>query len=85
LREHSIDSTHTVSTSLVVFSVQLFTHPTQVLRDTIREVVGDTTFQEAYDRTNRVINITVTPQDGNDWPRCVVGYVRVCVSVGVGG
>jgi TAG lipase/steryl ester hydrolase/phospholipase A2/LPA acyltransferase len=41
--------------------------------DRIREVIqhnhGDYTFQEAYDRTGRILNITVTPQENSDYPR----------------
>merc|ERR1712232_66271 len=49
-----------------------------VLKETLYLVSGDMTFQEAYDRTGRVINITVTPQtkgqDGRDFPQ-LLNYI----------
>ncbi|GBG25581.1 Patatin-like phospholipase domain-containing protein AN0408 [Hondaea fermentalgiana] len=36
-----------------------------VLKTAIRNIVGDMTFQEAFDRTGRIVNITVTPHGGD--------------------
>ena len=36
-----------------------------ILKQAIRNLIGDMTFQEAYDRTGRIINITATPH-GSD-------------------
>lgn len=41
---------------------------TNVLRDALRNNMGDYTFREAYDRTGRIINITVTPSKASDYP-----------------
>lgn len=35
---------------------------TEVLKKCIRDIVGDLTFQEAFEKTGRIINISVTPQ-----------------------
>lgn len=37
-----------------------------VLIRTLRENIGDLTFQEAYDRVGRIINISVTPSDNSE-------------------
>lgn len=39
-----------------------------VLRDALRTNMGDYTFREAYDRTGRIVNITVTPTKSDDYP-----------------
>lgn len=39
-----------------------------ILRDALRNLMGDYTFREAYDRTGRIINITVTPMKTEDYP-----------------
>ncbi|KAJ0394490.1 hypothetical protein P43SY_009535 [Pythium insidiosum] len=39
-----------------------------VLRDGLRRHIGNYTFREAYDRTGRIINITVTPLKTDDYP-----------------
>ncbi|TMW64494.1 hypothetical protein Poli38472_011374 [Pythium oligandrum] len=39
-----------------------------VLREALRRYIGDYTFREAYDRTGRIINITVTPLKTDDYP-----------------
>ncbi|KAF1335984.1 Patatin-like phospholipase, partial [Globisporangium splendens] len=41
---------------------------TNILRDALRNNMGDYTFREAYDRTGRIINITVTPLKTDDYP-----------------
>lgn len=35
----------------------------EVLKDACRLNIGDITFQEAYDRTRRILNITINPPD----------------------
>ncbi|CAH0475274.1 unnamed protein product [Peronospora belbahrii] len=42
---------------------------TKTLRDCLRGVMGDYTFREAYDRTGRIINVTVTPLSADDYPQ----------------
>lgn len=39
-----------------------------VLRDALRKNIGEYTFREAYDRTGRIINMTVTPTKSDDYP-----------------
>lgn len=41
---------------------------TDTLRRALRNLMGDYTFREAYDRTGRIINITVTPMKTEDYP-----------------
>ncbi|MBF0350011.1 MAG: DUF3336 domain-containing protein [SAR324 cluster bacterium] len=41
----------------------------QLLWDTIRQFVGEKTFEEAYDKTGRSINITISPEKENQIPR----------------
>jgi len=40
-----------------------------VLRDCVRDNIGDITFLEAYTKTGRILNITVTGSDANTMPR----------------
>jgi len=42
---------------------------TQHLRNNLRINIGNFTFQEAFDRTGRIINIIVTPTNSSDPPR----------------
>ncbi|KAI9912473.1 hypothetical protein PsorP6_006140 [Peronosclerospora sorghi] len=42
---------------------------TKTLQDCLRSAMGDYTFREAYDRTGRIINITVTPLNADDYPQ----------------
>tara|TARA_R110002072_G_scaffold154_4_gene1065 strand:+ start:11885 stop:13351 length:1467 start_codon:yes stop_codon:yes gene_type:complete len=46
----------------------------QQLRDYIRSYVGEYTFQEAYERTGRSINITVSPVQAHQKERLLCGY-----------
>ncbi|KAH9101798.1 hypothetical protein LEN26_013873 [Aphanomyces euteiches] len=39
------------------------------LKQNLRNNMGDYTFREAYDRTGRIINITVTPSQTTDYPQ----------------
>jgi len=39
----------------------------RVLQDALKHNIGDVTFQEAYERTGRIINITISP--GNTWEK----------------
>ena len=50
-------------------SQDLFMHDTEYFRECLRTNVGDFTFQEAFDRTGRILNIVVTPQNSTDPPR----------------
>lgn len=47
----------------------LLEHDTEHFRNCCRANVGSFTFQEAFDRTGRILNITVTPQNPSDPPR----------------
>ncbi|TDH72697.1 uncharacterized protein CCR75_006043 [Bremia lactucae] len=42
---------------------------TKTLRDCLRGAMGDYTFREAYDRTGRIVNVTVTPMNADDYPQ----------------
>ena len=47
----------------------LLMQDTEYFRECVRINVGDFTFQEAFDRTGRILNITVTPKNSSDPPR----------------
>jgi len=47
----------------------VFNHDTEHFRECLRQNVGNFTFQEAFDRTGRILNITVTPKNSSDPPR----------------
>lgn len=61
----------------VIFDLFTFkTRPAELLmndsehfRECLRKDIGDFTFQEAFDRTGRILNITVTPKNSSDPPR----------------
>jgi predicted acylesterase/phospholipase RssA len=48
---------------------ELLMSDTEHFRECLRVNVGDFTFQEAFDRTGRILNITVTPNNASDPPR----------------
>jgi TAG lipase/steryl ester hydrolase/phospholipase A2/LPA acyltransferase len=48
---------------------ELLMSDTEHFRECLRINVGDFTFQEAFDRTGRILNITVTPNNASDPPR----------------
>lgn len=50
-------------------SQDLLMHDTEYFRECLRTNVGDFTFQEAFDRTGRILNIVVTPSNSTDPPR----------------
>lgn len=50
-------------------SQDLLMHDTEYFRECLRTNVGDFTFQEAFDRTGRILNIVVTPKNVTDPPR----------------
>jgi len=63
-------------TSILYDILTLKTRPQEILmsdtehfRECLRVNVGDFTFQEAFDRTGRILNITVTPNNASDPPR----------------
>jgi len=45
-----------------------------VLKDLVRRVVGDITFMDAYEKTGRVMNITVMPATTHGLPR-ILNYL----------
>lgn len=48
---------------------KILNHDTRHLETCLRANIGDFTFQEAFDRTGRILNITVSPQSRTDPPR----------------
>lgn len=50
-------------------SQDLLMHDTEYFRECLRTNVGNFTFQEAFDRTGRILNIVVTPKNSTDPPR----------------
>lgn len=48
---------------------ELLMSDTEHFRNCVRLNVGDFTFQEAFDRTGRILNITVTPNNASDPPK----------------
>lgn len=60
---------------------RLYKLDTEHLKEVVRENVGDYTFQEAFDRTGRIINIMVAPTNKYDPPK-LLNYLtapHVCV------
>lgn len=56
-------------------------HDHTFLASKLRHLLGDTTFQEAYERTGRVLNISVCPADTNE-PSRLLNYLtapHVCI------
>lgn len=47
----------------------MLNHDTEFLRKCLRTNIGNFTFQEAFDRTGRILNIIVTPNNNSDPPR----------------
>jgi TAG lipase / steryl ester hydrolase / phospholipase A2 / LPA acyltransferase len=47
----------------------MLNHDTEHFRECLKSNIGDFTFQEAFDRTGRILNITVTPTNSSDPPR----------------
>jgi len=47
----------------------VFKNDTEHFRECVRNCVGNFTFQEAFDRTGRILNIVVTPNNASDPPR----------------
>jgi TAG lipase/steryl ester hydrolase/phospholipase A2/LPA acyltransferase len=47
----------------------IFKNDTAHFRECVRVCVGNFTFQEAFDRTGRILNIVVTPNNATDPPR----------------
>jgi predicted acylesterase/phospholipase RssA len=47
----------------------VFKSDTEYFRECVRANVGNFTFQEAFDRTGRILNIVVTPKNNSDPPR----------------
>lgn len=50
-------------------ATDMFKNDTDHFRECVRANVGNFTFQEAFDRTGRILNIVVTPQNRSDPPR----------------
>lgn len=48
---------------------ELLLSDTEHFRECLRTNIGNFTFQEAFDRTGRILNITVTPNNSSDPPR----------------
>ena len=64
-----------------MFDGKLINVDSQHFRRKIRELIGTSTFQEAFDKTSKIINITVAPLNDYDSPR-LLNYLtapHVCV------
>eukprot|EP00730_Choanoeca_flexa_P017154 TRINITY_DN8220_c0_g1_i1.p1 TRINITY_DN8220_c0_g1~~TRINITY_DN8220_c0_g1_i1.p1 ORF type:complete len:577 (+),score=100.56 TRINITY_DN8220_c0_g1_i1:2-1732(+) len=65
----------------------------EVLKEACRKNIGDITFQEAYNRTRRILNITINPPDATEAPRLlnyltapnVVVWSAACASCALSG
>lgn len=65
----------------VIFDKKVLNLDTEAFKNEVMNVVGTMTFQEAFDRTGRIINITVAPLNNYDPPR-LLNYLtapHVCV------
>lgn len=65
----------------IIFDGKIFNLDTEHFRRAVIDTVGSHTFQEAFDRTGRIINITVAPRNNYDPPR-LLNYLtapHVCV------
>lgn len=65
----------------LIFDGKIFNLDTEHFRRAVIDTVGSYTFQEAFDRTGRIINITVAPRNNYDPPR-LLNYLtapHVCV------
>lgn len=54
----------------------VFKNDTTHFRECVRQNCGNFTFQEAFDRTGRILNIVVTPKNSSDPPR-LLNYLTV--------
>jgi predicted acylesterase/phospholipase RssA len=70
--ESCIDA-NTSRSPLTLFSISIYgvgaLFDAQVLRAALKENIGDVTFQEAYNRTRRILNITVSTSANFEMPR----------------
>ncbi|KAG0248541.1 hypothetical protein BG011_010168 [Mortierella polycephala] len=66
---HSVEEKGDVLARLVHFLKNGALFDSQVLKTALRENIGDVTFQEAYNRTRRILNITVSTSAAFDMPR----------------
>jgi len=55
--------------SIFVYNENILKMDTEYFRSVLRHNIGNYTFQEAFDRTGRIINITVSPINKTDPPR----------------
>jgi TAG lipase/steryl ester hydrolase/phospholipase A2/LPA acyltransferase len=53
----------------------VFKNDTEHFRECVRADIGNFTFQEAFDRTGRILNIVVTPNNPSDPPRLLLNYL----------
>ena len=56
----------------LLFDNKVVNLDTEHFKACVYENLGDYTFQEAFDRTGRIINITVAPMNNYDPPRWVL-------------
>jgi predicted acylesterase/phospholipase RssA len=65
----------------LLFDFKLVNLDTEHFKQAVRQNVGEFTFQEAFDKTGRIINITVAPSNNYDPPR-LLNYLtapHVCI------
>jgi len=55
--------------SIFIYNENVLKMDTEYFRSVLRHNIGNYTFQEAFDRTGRIINITVSPINKTDPPR----------------
>lgn len=72
-KELNFDVHDLLETKIVLLILSFWTpgalFDNQVLREALRENIGDVTFQEAYNRTRRILNITVSTSGMFEMPR----------------
>ncbi|KAF9182646.1 hypothetical protein BGZ51_004532, partial [Haplosporangium sp. Z 767] len=66
---HTVEEKGDVLARLVHFLKNGALFDSQVLKTALRENIGNVTFQEAYNRTRRILNITVSTSAAFDMPR----------------
>ncbi|EDQ91814.1 uncharacterized protein MONBRDRAFT_31257 [Monosiga brevicollis MX1] len=86
-------SDHIECSSLAFYFIHGTLADVEVLKECCRANFGDLTFQEAYDRTRRILNITINPPDAMEAPRLlnyltapnVVIWSAACASCALSG
>ncbi|KAF9920230.1 hypothetical protein FBU30_009976 [Linnemannia zychae] len=66
---HTVEETGDVMARLIHFLKNGALFDAQVLKEALKENIGDVTFQEAYNRTRRILNVTVSTSATFEMPR----------------